>query len=95
MGAQATGDPLMVMADPSMGVQATGVQQLIHLARSSIPAWLPDGLTETMSAASAKTSAIRHRYCCCRERAPIPNSNCLAFPDVRQNCSVDPSGAIP
>ena len=82
MGGQATGDPWMVMADPSMGVQATGVQQLIHLARSSIPAWLPDGLTETMSAASAKISAIRYRCC-------------LAFPDVRQNCSADPWGAIP
>jgi hypothetical protein len=99
------------MGDRSMGVQAMGVQatgaQPTHLARSSIQAWLPDGLIqkliERMSAgASAKIFAIRHRCCCrCCEccchysgRAPIPNSNFLAFPDVRKNCSVDLWGAI-
>jgi hypothetical protein len=80
MGGQAMGDPLMVMADRPTGVQATGVQQPIRLARSSIPAGLTDALiqkvTETMSAASAKISAIRHRCC-------------LALPDVRHG-SVDP-----
>jgi hypothetical protein len=85
MGVQATGDPLMVMADPLMGVQAMGVQATCvpptHLARSSIPACLTDALIqkviETMGApASAKISAIRHRCC-------------LAFPDVRPG-SVDP-----
>jgi hypothetical protein len=98
MGGQATGDPLKVMADRPMAVQAmavraTGVQPT-RLARSSIPVGLPDGLiqklTETMGApASAKISASRHR-CCCQgcERASIPHSNCLAFPDV-QHCSVD------
>jgi len=88
MGVQATGDP-------SMGVQVMGVQP-VRLVRSSIQAWLKDGLIQTMGAgASAKIFAIRHRcYCHCCERAPIPNSNCLAFPDVRQNCSVDPWVAI-
>jgi hypothetical protein len=104
MGGRATGDPLKVMADRPMAVQAmavraTGVQPT-RLARSSIPVGLPDGLiqklTETMGApASVKISASRYRCCCCRERAPMPNSNCLAFPDVRQNCSADPWGAIP
>jgi hypothetical protein len=70
----------MVMADPLMGVQATCVPPT-HLARSSIPAWLPDALIqkviETMGApASAKISASRHRCC-------------LALPDVRLG-SVDP-----
>jgi len=93
MGGRAMGDPLTVMADPSTGGQATGGQPT-HLARSSIQAWLADGLiqelTETMSAASAKISASRHRCCChCCERAAIPHSKCLAFPDVR-HCSVDP-----
>jgi hypothetical protein len=86
------------MGEPAMGEPATGVQptvaQSIHLARSSIPVWLPDGLIpkmmETMGAtASAKISASRHRCCChCCERAPIPHSNCLAFADA-QNCWVD------
>ena len=86
------------MGEPATGVQPTGAQS-IHLARSSIPVWLPDGLIpklmETMGApASAKISASRHRCCChCCERAPIPHSNCLAFPDV-QNCSVDLGSAV-
>ena len=104
-GARAMGDPLMVMADRPMGVQATGVQPS-RLARSSIQAWLPDGLIRRMGArASAKISASPHRCCChccerapshpsCRVWAPIPNSNCLAFLDARQNCLVDLCGAL-
>jgi len=77
------GDPST--GDPSMGVQATGVPPT-HLARSSIQAWLPDGLIqkliETMGGpASAKISASRYRCF-------------LAFPDVRQSCSADLSSVI-
>jgi hypothetical protein len=96
-GGQAMGD--RSMGDPSMGVQATGAPPT-HLARSSFQAWLPDGLIQKLiegmgARASAKISAIRHHCCChCCERPAIPNSNCLAFPDVRRNCSVGLSGAI-
>jgi hypothetical protein len=87
------GDPLT--GGPSTGVQPTGAQPT-HLARSSIPVWLPDALIRRMGArASAKIFAIRHRCYCSRcDRASSSNSNCLAFPDVRQNCSVDLRGAI-
>src|SRR5258707_14896187 len=96
--------------DPATGAQAMDVQP-VHLARSSIQAWLPDELIRRMGAgASARIFAIRHRcYCLCCERAsshpscrawtPNPNSNCLALPDAIQSRSVQDScsgpGSVP
>ena len=105
------GPPGGPSSDSEMGMGARSADLASSTQAYLLVALTTQELVEKTSArASAKISARRHRCCChccerasahpsCRIWAPIPNSHCLAFQDVREtdvrkNCSVDSPGAI-